>query len=137
MREENINWAKQIDETLAKWNLETDWEKIAEKSVPQWKNEVLTAAEEMNANRLADECKTKLRGETRSKTKTKYVESVITEPSYERNIDPILVKYPSITYARALILGRFGMLQCASNFSVKYGGKLCKKCGEVDEKLIV
>ena len=134
MKEENISWAKQIEETLEKWNLETDWEQIEKKSVPQWKNEVLTAAEEQNANRLLEECRTKLRGEIKSKTKTKYVETLVNEPSYERAIDPVLVEYPSITYARALIMARFGMLQCANNYSVKYGSKMCKKCNEIDDE---
>ena len=89
---------------------------------------------ERNATRLLEECKTKLRGETRSKTKTKYAEIIVDEPSYERGIDPVLVKYPSIAYARPLIMGRLAMLQCANNFSVKYGGKMCKKCNVVDDE---
>ena len=32
MKEENISWAKQIEETLEKWNLETDWEQIEKKN---------------------------------------------------------------------------------------------------------
>ena len=31
-------------------------------------------------------------------------------------------------------MGRFGMLQCAANFSNGYGGKTCKSCGVTDDE---
>ena len=31
-------------------------------------------------------------------------------------------------------MGRYSMLQCASNFSNGYGGKNCKKCHVVDDE---
>ena len=31
-------------------------------------------------------------------------------------------------------MGRYGMLQCAANFSTGFGGKNCGKCGVVDDE---
>ena len=36
--------------------------------------------------------------------------------------------------ARAYIMGQFGMLQCAANFSNGYGGKTCRTCGVMDDE---
>ena len=36
--------------------------------------------------------------------------------------------------ARAYIMGRYGMLQCAANFSNGYGGKNCKRCLVIDDE---
>ena len=36
--------------------------------------------------------------------------------------------------ARAYIMGRYGMLQCASNFSMGYGGKMCGQCNMIDDE---
>ena len=31
-------------------------------------------------------------------------------------------------------MGRYGMLQCAANYSMGYGSKLCKECGVTDDE---
>ena len=36
--------------------------------------------------------------------------------------------------ARAYIMGRFGMLQCAANFSKGFGSKNCKTCKVIDNE---
>ena len=35
---------------------------------------------------------------------------------------------------RAYIMGRYGMLQCAANYSMGYATKLCKECGVTDDE---
>ena len=134
LKRENIGWAKQIDNTLEKWDLETDWIKISKKSISQWKNEVRAAAEEMNIDRIKEECQSKVRGESKEKTKTKHIKAILNNPSYTRGLDKYLEKYPSITNARALIMGRYGMLQCSNNYSAKYQGKTCSECNVVDDE---
>ena len=37
--------------------------------------------------------------------------------------------------ARALIMGRYGMLDCRANFSRGYGGKLCEVCNVIDDEI--
>ena len=31
-------------------------------------------------------------------------------------------------------MGHYGMLQCAANFKMGYGGKNCEKCGVIDDE---
>ena len=37
-------------------------------------------------------------------------------------------------HARALIMGRFGMLKCANNYAIQHGSKECKECGVIDDE---
>ena len=36
--------------------------------------------------------------------------------------------------ARAYIMGRYGVLQCAANFSTGYATKECRECGMTDDE---
>ena len=31
-------------------------------------------------------------------------------------------------------MSRYGMLDCANNYAIKYGGKLCRMCNETDDE---
>ena len=99
-----------------------------------WKNESKSAAERANIEKLKEECYIKRRGETTSKTKTKFMENKINDVHYERKPDPFLYRYPSIVYTRALIMGRYGMLKCANNFSVGSGTRICMECDIKDDE---
>ena len=48
LNEYNIGWAKQINELLEIWGLETDWEIIKQKTTMDWKREVVRAMEKRN-----------------------------------------------------------------------------------------
>ena len=124
--EQNIGWAKQVNELLASWSLEQEWQVIQGKTVREWKTEVEYAAELAKKNKILQECETKYRGERKQKTKTKHVESIVNHAQYQRKPDDLLSRNKTLTFARALIMGRYGMLDCASNYSIKYGRKLCR-----------
>ena len=134
LKEQNHGWAKQIVELLERWGLESDWTVLQEKSKHRWKREVQNAAESMNKEKIRDECTAKVRGEVKQKTKTSAIESIIGKPNYQRKPDEFIMKHQSIAYARAYIMGRFGMLDCACNFANKYGGKNCRTCGVKDDE---
>ena len=134
LRDHNTGWAKQADETLQQWVIETNWTKISQKSKNEWKAEVKLAAEKRNTEKLKDECLSKSRGETRHKTKTKHLIDILDDPNYKRAPDTLIQENQSIVFARALIMGRFGMLKCANNFSHGSGGKLCKECAVIDDE---
>ena len=123
-----------MNELLEKWELERDWSEITKKTQMEWKREVMAAAEKINREKLIEECEVKNRGETKQKTKTKHVLDKINEPGYSRKLDGFVDCYPSIIYTRALIMGRYRMLQCANNFSNGYGTKLCDYCKVVDDE---
>ena len=130
----NIGWAKCVNELLEKWELELDWVTIQQKPFPIWKREVMMAAEKQNKQKLIDECETKSRGETKQKTKTKFVASMLDKTEFCRKTDAFIDKHPSILFTRALIMGRYGMLACANNFSNGYGTKNCNTCNVLDNE---
>ena len=134
LKNENIGWAKQLNELLERYGLEQEWTHIAATPAAVWKASVKNAAEKENIRRLKEECETKRRGETKTKTKTKFVDETLQGQNHQRVIDPFLNQYQSIIHARSLIMGRYGMLQCAQNFSNGYGSKLCSKCKVVDDE---
>ena len=131
--EKQIGWAKQVLGLLTKWGLESDWLAIQQETSTQWKIKV-KQAEKQNQVRLKEECESKMRGETRQKTKTKFVEAEINSADYERRLDPFLAKHESLTYAKVLIMARYGMLDCANNYASKYGGRMCKLCNAIDDE---
>ena len=134
MKEYNIGWAKQIGEVLIKWNLNQDWNRIRQKPLAHWKREVNNAAEKMNIERLKEECENKSRGETKQKTKVKFVIEKIANPEYVRKPDDFISRNFSVLHTRALIMGRYGMLKCAANFSHGHGTKLCDICKVTDNE---
>ena len=131
--EYDIGWAKQIRENLDAWNLERDIEKIKKKSVNEWKKEVSDAAEKKNRELIIEECYTRKRTEDKEKTKTKSLIPLLENESYCRK-PPQFMNRNNKLIARAYIMGRYGMLQCAANFSMGYGGKNCSKCGVIDNE---
>ena len=70
----------------------------------------------------------------KQKTKTKHAENLVKQAQYQRKPDELLSKNQSLPFARALIMGRYGMLDCANNYSMKYGGKNCRNCGVLDDE---
>ena len=119
--------------TLEQWDLEQQWGVIASKSKAAWEREVKAAAEKQNINKLIEECHTKHRGTSKAKTKTKTIIEKLKNDKYERTPLPLIQKLTTIQ-TRALIMGRYGMLDCKSNFSMGYGGKKCVECDTDDDE---
>ena len=134
LKELNIGWAKQAKELLGMWDLEQEWENIQKKPFLIWKREVMEAAEKRNIVRLREDCEVTTRGETRKRTKTKYVLETLDSPSYQRKTDVFISRQQYILHTRTLIMGRFGMLKCANNFSNGFKSKMCDKCGVLDNE---
>ena len=44
------------------------------------------------------------------------------------------MNYGSVLVTRAVIMGRYGMLNCNANFSSGYGNKNCSTCGVPDDE---
>ena len=128
----NLGWAKQINQTLEEWGLETNWEDIANIPANIWKDTVKAKAEEQNREKLKEELFSKRRGQDKQKTKTLSLLEQIDDPSYERK--PLKLMDKNVLIARALIMGKFGMLRCAANFQNGYGNKECKECKVLDNE---
>ena len=133
MIEYDIDWAKQIRENLESWNLETDLEKIKRKATNEWKREVSDAAEKKNREQILEECYIRSRTENKAKTKTKTLIPLLENEDYRRKPQMFMNRNNKLI-ARAYLMGRFGMLQCAANFSMGYGGKNCRQCGVLDDE---
>ena len=113
--------------------LEESWDAIKAKSANKWKKEVYAAAEVKNKEMMTEECYKKERGNSVIKTKTKTLIPAIEGEGYVRQPQSFMTKHSKLT-ARAYIMGRYGMLQCAANFSHGYGGKNCTTCGVEDNE---
>ena len=133
IKEHNVGWARQIEETLVAWELETDWDVIKSKSRNAWKKEVEEAAERLNKSAIKTHCIARKRGEEITKTKTKTIVPIIDDPHYSRKPQPFVFENNKLI-TRAYIMGRYGMLKCAANFSCGYGSKNCSECGVIDDE---
>ena len=129
----NDGWAKYIKKVMATWEINKGWDEIAAMHKNAWKLEVMRAAEIRNKELLSQECQTRRRGVSKTKTKTKTIIEAMESPSFKRQPLPILKRLKCIE-ARALIMGRYGMLDCKANFSMGYGGKMCNECDVEDNE---
>ena len=133
LRERDKGWAKQIKEIIEAWNLEDDWDVIKTKTYNTWKREVEQKAEVKNKEKLLEECMNKKRGECVIKTKTKSIVPLLESQDYERKPQSFMRENNKLI-TRAYIMGRYGMLQCAANYSTGYATKECKDCGVTDDE---
>ena len=119
---------------LKKWGLEEDWTAIRAKPVRHWKSEVKNAAETVNRQKIRDECEVRSRGEVKQKTKTKCIDAIINDDHYKRKPDEFLVGHTPLIHAKAYIMGKYGMLDCANNYANMHGGKQCRQCEAIDNE---
>lgn len=127
-----IGWAKQVHAILEDYGLTTDWEEIKNKRRLQWRQEVQNAAEKTNQERLLSDCY-KNTSRNSIKTKTSQMIQDLQNPQYSRTGD-LIIKSMNKLHAKAIILGRYGMLQCPKNYKIKYGGQNCNLCGVIDDE---
>ena len=133
IKDHNIGWARQILGILETWGLEEDWNSIKQKTYNTWKSEVHKAAEKKNRDKIREDCLIKTRGEEKMKTKTKTIIPQLDASEFQRKPEYFMDENNKLI-ARAYIMGRYGMLQCASNFSTGYGGKICSQCDMIDDE---
>ena len=69
----------------------------------------------------------------KQKTKSLSLITIFNDPEYIRKPQNFITIHDILT-VRAIIMGRYGMLQCAANYGTGYGGKDCKICKEVDNE---
>ena len=91
------------------------------------------AAEDINVRRLQEECRKRGGSGSELKTKTKSIVEELEKSGYKRKTLEIM-HHGSITASRAIIMGRYGMLQCKANFSLGKRDKNCGSCGTLDDE---
>ena len=84
LRENDLGWAKNIMTKLTEYQLETDWEKIREKTKGEWKSNVEKAVDEKNKNKLIQKLTTQTTEGTKVNTKTQKIHEQLTTQTYIR-----------------------------------------------------
>ena len=123
-------WALDIREKLKLYGLEEDWEIIKGKTTSQWKSEVIKATEKKNKEQLLEGCYEENGNE---KQKTKHMIKEISRDGYVR-APCQAIKKMNRNQARIILIARFRMLDCASNYGQRYKSKNCGECGEIDDE---
>ena len=129
----NMGWAKNINEKLTRYDLETNWETIRSKTKGEWKRLVEKAVDKINKDKMIKSCVTEINGETKVNTKTKRIhEHLTTAGTYERR-PPKEIISGTKQKTKTIILSRYGMLECGSNFKGTMS-QICRSCGTTDNE---
>ena len=126
----NIGWAENIKGKLADYKLETDWQIIKRKTTGAWKMEVKEATEKKHKERMLQRCHEE---DGQAKEKTKHIIQHLSSDEYMRAPSKVL-QHMDRNKARIILIARYRMLDCASNYSHKYGSKNCSACKKTDDE---
>ena len=128
----DIGWSKNIRSTLSKYDLPLDLNTIKNIHPTAWKNITKKAIEKENHERLKQECHKTIDGIATEKTKTKSILTLLNDPAYTRKPRSELI-YASKQETKAIIIARFGMLECGQNYKGTIN-ILCDQCNVVDNE---
>ena len=128
----DLGWSKQIRVKLRDYGLEQDWDVIAKKPNNEWKAAVKEAGEKKHVEKLKSECWTTRNGIGKEKTKSKPILDQLSDTNYRRTTNSVLMKMSKLK-AKAIIMLRYGMLECAANYENKYKSKKCDNCHTLDD----
>ena len=128
----NIGWSKSIKDTLDKYNLPTDFQTIKKIRHNEWKRKVTSELEKENTKRLRKDCHKIENGVNKEKTKTKSIINHISKQDYKRGPSKELLNCTR-QEAKTIMISRYRMLECGSNFKGTIS-EICKKCGVLDDE---
>ena len=125
-----IGWAEEIKKKILAYKLDISWAEIEKKSSGEWKIMVTEAIEKEHIQRLLNLC---YKDRTTERTKTKYMISKLQDQQYNRKEHRPSMKMSRLK-AKAIVMARSGMLECAANYKNKYRTKSCKECNTTDDE---
>ena len=127
LAELNIGWYKEIKKTLNIYGLEDNLDTI--KTIPAqiWRATVREATEKRNRQKIIDNCNKKEGNMIVPKTKSLSILKTIENDNYIRKPCNEILSL-SKNECKALIIARFGMLECGVNFK----GTMNEICGTCD-----
>ena len=128
----NIGWSRSIRETLSEYGLPTNFDEIKIMTKRQWKRTVNANAEIMNKRRLLDECHKNENGKRTPKTKTKHIIKTIESDAYSRAPQQEIMNCTR-QETKTIIIARFGMLECGTNFKGTLK-EMCNMCNVTDDE---
>ena len=132
LKEKKIGWFVKIKDTLEKYNLPLDFDTIRTMTRNRWVNTVKHVIERKNTERLKSDLYKRENGIETLKTKTKSILDKITNPQYTRQPEEELL-YATKNETKAIIISRYGMLECGSNFKGKMNST-CSLCNVLDDE---
>ena len=134
LKEKELGWAEQIQQTLKEFQLTESWEEIQQRTVTKWKKEVKNAAEKRNHELLKEECHKRKNGENKQKTKTKVIANILESKEYERKNRSDILRLNRVD-AKHITMARYGMLKCKKNFKAGNSNSMCSECHEIDDEI--
>ena len=128
-----IGWAKNVNEELIQYQLETDWNKIKLKSKREWKRTVEEAVDKINKEKILMNCTTETPQGTKVNTKTQHTHNKITTVDVYRREPLKEIIQGNRQRTKTLILARHGMLECGTNFKGTLV-EICQDCNVTDNE---
>ena len=104
-----------IQELISKYSLPRDLHVIKSLSKREWTQRVKTEIEKRNKKRLIKDCYKEKDGQTMRKPKTASIVDHIEKPDYQRDSRQELLKCTKLE-TKTIIIARYGMLECGTNF---------------------
>ena len=132
MASKNIGWAKNMNEKLSEYELETDWELIKQRSFNEWRNIVIRAVLIKNGKKLLENCQTKINDGVKINTKTKHIYQELSEEVYKAEAKKSITEGTK-QRARTIFLARNGMLYCGKNMKGTIA-EICPECKVIDDE---
>ena len=117
---------------MEKYNLPLDFDTISEMTPNRWVTTVKHVIERENLERLKSNLYKRENGIETLKTKTKSILEKISSPQYIRKPEEELL-YATKNETKAIIIARYGMLECGSNFKGKMNS-ICSVCSVLDDE---
>ena len=133
LKNHDLGWAKNIQEKLTQYNIETDWIKIKSMTKNEWRKNVNDATEKFNMEKLLKSCISPTPHGDKIKTKTKHVHQQLTSTNTKERRPSKGVISGSKQRAKTLILSRYHMLECGSNFKGTMS-QTCPTCKTTDNE---
>ena len=115
MMKENVGWGKNMIKTLSKHKLPTNTKEIEDHSRNAWRTKVCEAIEKANKDRLFRELHKEEEGVSKRKSKTKEIVDILEETNYQRGARNDIL-HCSKHETRVILMSRYRMLECGSNF---------------------
>ena len=132
LTDKKIGWSKSISDTLVRHKLPSDFQAIKNTRHIDWKRNVTKAIEKENLERLKRDCHKTENGTQVAKTKTKSIINDIFKHEYKREPNKELLNRTKHD-AKTIIIARYGMLECGTNFKGTMR-ESCSICNVLDDE---
>ena len=133
LMEQNLGWAKTMNETLRSLDLPTNLSVIQNKRPNEWKQLVNLKVEIKHKSRLIDDCYKIVEGQKVRKTKTEHIVNQLESQQYTRTPSPELQNLTK-QETKTIMISRFRMLECGINFKNSFS-TTCSTCKKRDDEV--